>query len=179
MKSWIVPSQSDPKRNYVVILNDDGSWSCECPDHKYRGRECKHIYAVKLMLEMVRAEGSESACREDLKPRELASSIEAMGQAPRALEVEEGGPKCVDHPMLKPEAVERKKPSMSPEELKGMVAKTVEERGSTNLFEYCKRYGVSRKDARKVAEELANEKGWKIEEAKGKLYLRKPEQVAA
>lgn len=76
-------------------------------------------------------------------------------------------------------AVERKKPSMSPEELKGMVAKTVEERGSTNLFEYCKRYGVSRKDARKVAEELANEKGWKIEEVKGKLYLRKPEQVAA
>lgn len=108
MKSWIVPSQSDPKRNYVVILNDDGSWSCECPDHKYRGRECKHIYAVKLMLEMVRAEGSESACREDLKPRELASSIEAMGQASRALEVEEGGPKCMDHPMLKPEAVERR-----------------------------------------------------------------------
>ena len=27
-----------------------GSWGCECPDHRSRGVDCKHIYAVKLSL---------------------------------------------------------------------------------------------------------------------------------
>ena len=32
---------------YRVTKNDLG-WSCSCPDHQYRGAECKHIAAVKI-----------------------------------------------------------------------------------------------------------------------------------
>jgi transposase-like protein len=32
---------------YRVTKNDLG-WSCSCPDHQYRGVECKHIAAVKI-----------------------------------------------------------------------------------------------------------------------------------
>jgi len=103
MKSWIVPSQTDPRRNYVVMLNDDGSWSCDCPDHRYRGRECKHIYAVKLMLGMAGAELAADA-HGGLKPRALASSIE-VGGASRAIEEE---PRYLEHPMIRPGAVERR-----------------------------------------------------------------------
>lgn len=69
----------------------------------------------------------------------------------------------------------RRRPRISPEEFKEMVIKTVEERGSAQLFEYCRRYGISRKDARKLADELVAEKGWVKEEAKGKLYIKKQE----
>jgi len=69
----------------------------------------------------------------------------------------------------------RKRPSITREEFKEMVVKTVEERGQAQLFEYCRRYGISRKDARKLADELAAEKGWVKEEAKGKLYIKKAE----
>ena len=30
----------------------DGRWCCTCPDHTYRKVECKHIWAVKLWLEL-------------------------------------------------------------------------------------------------------------------------------
>ena len=73
----------------------------------------------------------------------------------------------------------RKRPSITHEEFKEMVVKTVEERGQAQLFEYCRRYGISRKDARRLAEELAAERGWVREEAKGKLYVKKPEAATA
>lgn len=97
-----------------------------------------------------------TACAEPLHSQ-LSSLIEAMrGPRPRA----------------------KKKPSISLEEFKSIVVKAVEERGSAQLFEYCRRYGLSRKDARKLVEELVAEKGWVKEEAKGKLYVRKPEAAA-
>jgi hypothetical protein len=80
--------------------------------------------------------------------------------------------------MKGPRPKPKRKVGISYEELKQMVAKAVEERGSAQLFEYCRRYGVSRKDARRLADELAAERGWIKEEAGGKLYIKKPEVAA-
>ncbi|MEM3921693.1 MAG: hypothetical protein QXG25_02275 [Nitrososphaerota archaeon] len=67
----------------------------------------------------------------------------------------------------------KKKAAAPLEELKEMIVKAVEERGSASLFEYCRRYGISRKDVRALAEELSKERGWAVEEVGGKLYLKK------
>ena len=76
--------------------------------------------------------------------------------------------------MKGPRAKPKKRAAISLEELKQMVIRAVEERGSAQLFEYCRRYGVSRSDARRLADELASERGWIKEEAGGKLYIKKP-----
>ena len=47
---WMVQSQSDTGVKYEVV--DGDVWSCECEDHKYRGVECKHIYAVKTKFNL-------------------------------------------------------------------------------------------------------------------------------
>jgi hypothetical protein len=31
---------------YLVSLTEDG-WTCECPDHRFRGVKCKHIWAER------------------------------------------------------------------------------------------------------------------------------------
>ena len=36
---------------YAVCLSED-EWRCECPDHRFRGVKCKHIWAVELSLKM-------------------------------------------------------------------------------------------------------------------------------
>lgn len=36
--------------SYIVEL-DDGEWFCECPDHTYRRRRCKHIRAAQRKWE--------------------------------------------------------------------------------------------------------------------------------
>jgi len=36
---------------YAVCLSQD-EWRCECPDHKFRGVKCKHIWAVEFSLKM-------------------------------------------------------------------------------------------------------------------------------
>lgn len=36
---------------YVVCLSED-EWRCECPDYRFRGVKCKHIWAVELSLKM-------------------------------------------------------------------------------------------------------------------------------
>jgi transposase-like protein len=36
---------------YVVCLSED-EWRCECPDHRFRGVKCKHIWAVEFSLKM-------------------------------------------------------------------------------------------------------------------------------
>jgi hypothetical protein len=51
-----VPSQSDPRRYYIVTRS-----SCDCPDFRRRddiGKDgaCKHILAVRLHTELVRAQ---------------------------------------------------------------------------------------------------------------------------
>jgi len=37
--------------SYLISLTEDG-WICECPDHKFRGLKCKHIWAVEFSLKM-------------------------------------------------------------------------------------------------------------------------------
>jgi transposase-like protein len=36
---------------YVVCLSED-EWRCECPDHRFRGVKCKHIWAVEFSLKL-------------------------------------------------------------------------------------------------------------------------------
>jgi len=36
---------------YAVCLSED-EWICECPDHRFRGVKCKHIWAVEFSLKM-------------------------------------------------------------------------------------------------------------------------------
>jgi len=37
--------------DYTVCLSED-EWRCECPDHRFRGVKCKHIWAVDFSLKM-------------------------------------------------------------------------------------------------------------------------------
>jgi hypothetical protein len=43
-----VKSQSG-KGGYSVTLFQ-GRWACDCPDNRYKGAKCKHIYAVESSL---------------------------------------------------------------------------------------------------------------------------------
>jgi transposase-like protein len=36
---------------YAVCLSED-EWRCECPDHRFRGVKCKHIWAVEFSLKI-------------------------------------------------------------------------------------------------------------------------------
>jgi transposase-like protein len=36
---------------YAVCLSED-EWRCECPDHRFRGVKCKHIWAIEFSLKM-------------------------------------------------------------------------------------------------------------------------------
>lgn len=42
-----IPSRSTPGRVYRVQLGPGAGASCECPDHQYRQRDCKHITDVR------------------------------------------------------------------------------------------------------------------------------------
>lgn len=46
-----IPSQSG-NGIYKVTRNSENQsgWSCECPDHTFRGVECKHIHAIKFWI---------------------------------------------------------------------------------------------------------------------------------
>jgi transposase len=46
---WLVPSQSG-KGKYTVSPDNDHP-HCTCPDHEERGCECKHIYAVRFVIQ--------------------------------------------------------------------------------------------------------------------------------
>jgi len=54
---FLVPSQNS-NRKYKVILRK--SWSCDCPDFKFRKVKCKHIYAVEFLLKMREKVNSDS-----------------------------------------------------------------------------------------------------------------------
>lgn len=45
---FYVHSQTSNKVYSVQQIS--GQWTCECPDHTYRGVECKHIIAVKTAI---------------------------------------------------------------------------------------------------------------------------------
>jgi transposase len=44
---WLVPSQSQQDKKYVVDLEHE---TCTCPDHQESGFVCKHLFAVKFTL---------------------------------------------------------------------------------------------------------------------------------
>lgn len=48
-KEWVVPSASSTK--YYIVLEDEGSLSCNCPDYKKWQEPCKHIFAVYYTIE--------------------------------------------------------------------------------------------------------------------------------
>jgi len=49
---WVVHSTMSGKpHEYMVAKLDDGGWACDCPDFQKRHQECKHILAVKLLVE--------------------------------------------------------------------------------------------------------------------------------
>lgn len=41
------PDARAEKPKAIVKRGSDGAWSCSCPDHLHRRRECKHIKAVQ------------------------------------------------------------------------------------------------------------------------------------
>jgi hypothetical protein len=46
--SFFVRSQSG--RSGYSVTRVGQSWECDCPDNRYRGVKCKHIYAVESYL---------------------------------------------------------------------------------------------------------------------------------
>ncbi|MEM2915395.1 MAG: transposase, partial [Candidatus Bathyarchaeia archaeon] len=42
---------------YLVSLTEKG-WICECPDHKFRGLKCKHVFAVEFSIALRKAVGA-------------------------------------------------------------------------------------------------------------------------
>lgn len=56
---WIVPSQSGNGK--YTVSPDEQSPYCSCPDHETRGVNCKHIYAVRMVMKREQsADGSET-----------------------------------------------------------------------------------------------------------------------
>jgi transposase-like protein len=62
-KYWKVKSQSGD--GHYIVENTDIGWQCNCPDHKFRGMKCKHIYAVEVSTHI----------REQAKPRMILEPI--------------------------------------------------------------------------------------------------------
>jgi hypothetical protein len=46
----IVPSQENAAKKYTVCP-DEQQPHCSCPDHETRGCVCKHIYAVRIVIQ--------------------------------------------------------------------------------------------------------------------------------
>lgn len=46
-----IPSQSDPKKNYLVYQHR-GKWYCSCPDRLFNREKCKHIFLFQIWSEM-------------------------------------------------------------------------------------------------------------------------------
>src|ERR1043165_4718623 len=61
--TWLVPSQSEPKR-YTVDPNPQAP-NCTCPDFEERQLPCKHIFAVEIVVQ-----------REHSDERETRTAIE-------------------------------------------------------------------------------------------------------
>jgi transposase-like protein len=48
--NYVVQSQNG-NGSYLVVLTEEG-WICECPDYKFRGLKCKHIWAIELSIKL-------------------------------------------------------------------------------------------------------------------------------
>ena len=49
LRQWVVKSESNPDKEYIVSEGEDGEWGCGCPGwvkHAPR-RDCKHILWVR------------------------------------------------------------------------------------------------------------------------------------
>lgn len=46
--SFTVPSEAG--RLYTVAVFCDGAFACDCADHRYRGRDCKHIKQIQVQV---------------------------------------------------------------------------------------------------------------------------------
>lgn len=62
-----VPSQSQPDVEYTVIERPDGTWSCSCPAHAFRNKECKHIQQIKLGSSSGKTQASASKPERDVQ----------------------------------------------------------------------------------------------------------------
>lgn len=55
-KGWIVPSQTGFGEYRVAPtpivdgIPNTGGWGCSCPDFALRGRSCKHVLAVEIVI---------------------------------------------------------------------------------------------------------------------------------
>jgi putative transposase len=50
--TYVVKSQS--KKGAYYVTNTELGWRCTCPDHEYRGVQCKHILAVEIRFALHR-----------------------------------------------------------------------------------------------------------------------------
>ncbi len=50
MKQWKVKSSKDPEKEYTVILHENGTWTCTCPNYTFRKTECRHIKESKTKI---------------------------------------------------------------------------------------------------------------------------------
>jgi transposase len=58
--AWVVPSQSGDGTKYKVDPSEHSPY-CNCPDHELTGHTCKHIFAVRLVIQReLFADGSET-----------------------------------------------------------------------------------------------------------------------
>jgi len=48
---WSVFSTMSGKPHEYMVAKGGGGWACDCPDYQKRHQECKHILAVKLLVE--------------------------------------------------------------------------------------------------------------------------------
>src|SRR3989344_6948422 len=64
---WLVPSATSGTR-YRVSKQFD-AWNCDCPDHKYRKVECKHVRAIKFWQEIMREQMTQN---DAVKPQVLS-----------------------------------------------------------------------------------------------------------
>ncbi len=49
-ETFLIPSQSNSNKKYKVTFTN--TWTCECPDFKYRKIKCKHIQAVEMWIHL-------------------------------------------------------------------------------------------------------------------------------
>lgn len=109
---WDIPSQEDPTKTYRVTF-DGEKFSCTCPDYTFRarkmGKDCKHIYAVKV------AEGLIAAT-----PTQMQKEMEKK-EDKKAVEQTLDRHVFVNHPMVKPDTIEDREyqRSMVEEALRG------------------------------------------------------------
>ena len=55
IKSWEMPSSTNPAKKYTVIMWDGGEFSCNCPRWTFKkgeNRNCPHIIGIQSVLRL-------------------------------------------------------------------------------------------------------------------------------